>query len=115
MIRRGVSGGNRLALTAQLDEGSPAVVVRVYLDNPLVACAEAAFPVKTMEAARRFVATADQDAFDRAMEQMAPHLQQATLFISSMNSAIEAKKERKHEFPTHQRVRSWQHSADRRR
>lgn len=113
MVSHGASGGYRLALAARLDDGAPAVIVRVTLDNPLVACVEAAFPVKTMESARRFVANADQAVFDRAIEQMAPHIETAALFMSGMNKAIEAKKETKHDYSSHKRIQPWHHRADR--
>ncbi|MGL4349468.1 MAG: hypothetical protein ACRCT2_02615 [Plesiomonas shigelloides] len=114
MINRcGAAGGYVLALAARLNDGAPAVIVRVTLDNPLVACVEAAFPVKTMESARRFVANADQAVFDRAIEQMAPHIETAALFMSGMNKVVEAKKETKHDYSSHKRIQPWHHRADR--
>lgn len=110
-VVRGEARGYQLQLAARLDEGVPAVIVRVILGSPLVAHVAASFPTRTMEAARRFVATADQATFDRAIEQMAPHLETAALFTSQMNKGIEAKKEAKHDYSHHRRPRPWHNRA----
>lgn len=115
MVSHGTSGGYRMQLAAQLDDGTPVVIVRLRLDDPLVASVAASFPTKTIEAARHFVANADQAVFDRAMEQMAPHLETASLFSSRMNKATEAKKEAKHDYSSHKRIQPWHHRADRAR
>lgn len=106
MICRGTARGYQLQLVARVDEGEPAVIVRVNLDNPLVASVAASFPTKTMEAAKRFVANADQAVFERAIEQMAPHLETVTLFTSQMNKRIEAKKEAPNDYSKHRRIQA---------
>lgn len=109
MFCRGTARGYQLQLVARVDEGEPAVIVRVNLDNPLVASVAASFPTKTMEAAKRFVANADQAVFERAIEQMAPHLETVTLFTSQMNKGIEAKKEAPNDYSKHRRIQPWHH------
>lgn len=87
------------------------MIVQVCLDNPLVASVAVAFPVRTMEAARHFVANADQAVFERAIEQMAPHLETAALFTFQMHQGIEAQKEAPRDYSQHRRFQPWHHRA----
>ncbi|MGL5303250.1 MAG: hypothetical protein ACRC9M_06570, partial [Aeromonas sp.] len=87
----GKAGGYTIKLAAGGGEEAPAVIVRVTLGHPLVMHIEEYYPVKTLAAARRFVSTAGQAEFDRAIVKMAGGIESAQRFIDAMSQAIHNK------------------------
>lgn len=89
MFKSGIAGGHWISLTARLDgDGSPVVVVRLVLGWRMVDDIAITYPMKTLDSAKRFVSGADQATFERVIEQMAPHVEDAKAFAIGMSKGL---------------------------